>query len=814
MTSLDSTHTNSASVEVGNLEQALLDAVPLTMARLDVNGVIVSVNASWRTFGQENGLTSPLFAVGMNYLAQCEGADGASAPVAAEVAAGIRNVLGGTLQEFEHEYPCHSPTRQRWFRLRVSPATIAGSHSALVAHQDITEQVLAEKAATASVLEQQALAAGLEAERARLAEAQAVASVGSWETDLVNGTVRWSDETYRIFGVQPANFAGTHCAFLERVHRDDQRAVQLAFNGSFASAPGHNAEADVDATSSADPEMLPCIEHRIVTPAGTTKFVEERWHIRRDECGRPVAAVGTCQDTTDRRAAGAALRESEERFRQLAENIEEVFWITDVTKSQMIYISPGYEKIWGRSREALHRSPAEWMSAIHPEDADAVADAARGRQAHGQYDEQYRIVRPDGEVRWIRDRAFPVQNGAGETYRIVGIAEDITERRRTEAHLLRSQRMESLGTLAGGIAHDLNNALTPIMMSVDLLKESETDPDRRRILDGIDASVQQGADMVRQVLTFARGVEGRRIPLSMPQIIRDVGKIAVDTFHKNIRVLVRVDGSIPPVLGDPTQLHQVLLNLCVNARDAMPDGGNLTLSAEVERIDAQYAASDGELLPDTYVVMKVADTGTGMSKSTMDRIFEPFFTTKAQGLGTGLGLSTSLAIVKSHGAYLRVQSERGTGTTFSLFLPVEAARVLVPAEPGKVCLRPGRGELVLVVDDEIMIRDVTRRSLEANGYRVIVAADGADAVAAFASHRDDVAVVLADIMLPVMDGPVLLRVLRGMSPAVRIVAMSGLPDARLPEQFSGADAIEVLAKPFTTAALLAALADVLDRQPP
>ncbi len=515
------------------------------------------------------------------------------------------------------------------------------------------------------------------------------------------------------------------------------------------------------------------------------------------------------REIEERKHTEEVLRESEARFRQLAENIDEVFWVTTVDKMTMLYVSPAYERIWGRSCQELYASPEVWADSLHPDDADEVRRAASTEQTLGEYDQRYRIIRPDGEVRWIRDRAFPVRDETGTIFRVVGIAEDITERLRIENQLLRSQRMQSLGTLAGGIAHDLNNALTPILMSIDLLRETDRDAERLSILDHVEQSARQGADMVRQVLTFARGVEGRRIAVAVPSIVSDVQKVANDTFLKSILVKTSIADSLPLILGDPTQVHQVLLNLCVNARDAMPNGGAMTIVADSVVIDEQTALLESDAKAGAYVRVCVEDSGEGMAPSVVERIFEPFFTTKPLGKGTGLGLSTSLAIVRSHGGFMRVHSERGKGSAFSMLLPAYqgAARASDDAEASPS--PRGQQQLVLVVDDESLVREMTRRTLEAFGYRVLVASDGAEAIAQLEQQQSAIALIIVDMMMPIMDGPTLVRSLRASNVRTPIVAVSGLADT---DEFRNLDTLElsrVLAKPFTAELLLTTVAEVL-----
>jgi nitrogen-specific signal transduction histidine kinase len=394
---------------------------------------------------------------------------------------------------------------------------------------------------------------------------------------------------------------------------------------------------------------------------------------------------------------------------------------------------------------------------------------------------------------------------------ILTIDEDITERTRTEQQMLRAQRLESLGTLAGGIAHDLNNTLAPILLATELLTTRDITSDQRELLGTIQASARRSADLVEQVLLFARGVEGNRVPIDVGTLLHDVQIIVKDTFPRNVRLITEVPEGLATVLGDSTQLQQVVLNLAVNARDAMPDGGELTIMADPVTLDAQYAASHPEALPDDYVRIVVADTGIGMTQETQDRLFEPFFTTKAPGVGTGLGLPTSAAIVRSHGGFMQVYSELDAGTRFHVYLPVTTEPVAGPVEPPAASAAPrGNGELILVVDDEDHVRAMTRQTLSSHGYEVLEAANGAEAISVYAEHREQVDLVMTDMMMPIMDGPATIRALLRLDPGLRIVGASGLHTSGATAQAQAAGVEHFLPKPFNSVQLLEIIADALD----
>jgi PAS domain S-box-containing protein len=743
------------------------------------------------------------------------------------------------------------------------------------------------------------------------------------------------------------------------------------------------------------------------------------------------------------------LRLSEQRFRQMAENSDEVFWMTDPIKSEVLYVSPAYEKIWGRTCASLYAEPVavSVLNTVHPEDQQRVAQAFT-TTVTGSFDLTYRIVRPGGSWRWIHHRCYPVKNDAGETYRLAGIAADvtekldaekqvreqaalldeardaicvtdldqrilfwnkgaeslygwpakealgrnanvllgqsevaltalktliqhgewrgdllqttrdgralvvdcrwtlirerdgapksilvistditearhaaeqireqaalldhaqdailvhdlegvltfwnksaervfgwtaeeilgcnvqdllyesperyqvalagtlqrgawigditkrtkagadvlvecrwtllrdedgkptavlaintdITERKQLETQLFRAQRMESIGTLAGGIAHDLNNVLGPIIMAVDLMKLRATDPHDRALLALMESSSRRGADMVKQVLYFARGVEGRRASISPAPLVKELQQMIRDTFPKSITV----DGEVSPDVWnapcDRTQLHQVLLNLCVNARDAMPAGGELRINARNFVVDEHFAGMHPDGRPGSYVVFEVVDNGVGMSAEVAGRIFDPFFTTKPLGEGTGLGLFTTRSIVQGHGGFITLQSTPGEGTTFQVYLPADLEPAETAAEEAGPDYPRGHGEMILIIDDEASIRTITSETLEAFGYRVMTAGDGADGVAQYAKHAAEIAAVLTDIMMPVMDGVAAIRILRRLNPEVKIIATSGSGGVEVGHEALEVGANHFIAKPYTAEILLESLRQLL-----
>ncbi|MCR4373786.1 MAG: ATP-binding protein, partial [Acidobacteria bacterium] len=431
-------------------------------------------------------------------------------------------------------------------------------------------------------------------------------------------------------------------------------------------------------------------------------------------------------------------------------------------------------------------------------------EAHDGVVHNGEWVGELHQLSRDGHEVSVDSRWTLVRDQSGAPKSVLEINSDVTDTRQREQQILRVQRLESIGTLASGIAHDLNNVLAPIVMSIDLLRSAATSDDSRALLDTIGASAQRGADMVKQVLSFARGMEGRRISVQVRHLIREMGEIARETFPKNIEVLTAASPDLWTVLGDPTQLHQVLLNLCINARDAMPEGGQITITAERVTFDERYAAVNIDATAGPHIVIQIEDTGTGIPPAILDKIFDPFFTTKDVGKGTGLGLSTSLTIVKHHGGFLRVSSEPGR-TRFRIYLPAQPAGHDRGAEDTAAELPRGNGETVLVVDDEVAIREITHHTLEAFGYRVLLASDGAEAVALHARHADEIDVVVTDMMMPVMDGASVIQALVKTNPGVRIIAVSGRASCSEALPKIGAGVIQFLVKPYSPETLLRAL---------
>lgn len=387
--------------------------------------------------------------------------------------------------------------------------------------------------------------------------------------------------------------------------------------------------------------------------------------------GLAGGSVSVIRDVSEQVRAERALRESEVRFREIAEHVQDVFWVMSGDGRTIEYVSPTFARIWGRDPEEFQRNPDTWRESIHPDDAERVI-AALDRQYDGGYAEEYRIVTPDGSVRWIWDRAFPVRDEDGTLRRVIGVAGDVTERRLLEERLRQAQRMEAIGRLAGGVAHDFNNLLTVIVAQADLLLvDGPEASDFAEDLALIRGAADRGADLTRQLLAFSREQVMEPREVDVGEVVEKLQKLLKRLVGAQVRLEVICEDGVPGVYVDPTQLEQVVVNLVVNACDAMPHGGTVSVTVREEWVDRSTASRLPDLHEGRYVTLSVSDDGEGMDEATMARVFDPFFTTRRDSGGTGLGLATSYGIVRQSGGAIHVESSPGLGSTFVVRLPVE-----------------------------------------------------------------------------------------------------------------------------------------------
>lgn len=527
--------------------------------------------------------------------------------------------------------------------------------------------------------------------------------------------------------------------------------------------------------------------------------VETTWH-QIPFSGRPGVLVVSIDRSEQKRTEDKA-REQADLLNLAADAI-----VVRDLDHRILFWNQGAERLYGyTAKEAIGAKATELLKG----DAEHFAAAFRELFDKGSWISQLDQTRRNGNKLTVNSRWTLVRDDAGRPKSVLVINTDITETKKLESQFLRAQRLEAIGTLASGIAHDLNNILSPILMSVAILRRTITDPSAERMLGIIEGSADRGAGIVKQVLTFARGVEGERVLLQPKHLVSELSKIMAQTFPRNIDIQAQFPPELWTVTGDATQLHQVLLNLCVNARDAMPNGGTLTIAGENVEVDEHFASMNPGAQLGPHVVFRVGDTGTGMSAETMEKIFDPFFTTKEVGKGTGLGLATVTGIVKSHGGFLTVQSEIGVGTTFKVFLPAARDAKTEVTKEETAAVVNGNGELVLVVDDEAPIREALVKTLQSHGYKAYTAEDGTDALALYFQRRSEINVVLTDISMGQMDGITLTRSLRKLNPDVKIIVSSGHFQKENMAVLSSLGVKAFLDKPYTADKLLRSLRTVL-----
>jgi PAS domain S-box-containing protein len=524
----------------------------------------------------------------------------------------------------------------------------------------------------------------------------------------------------------------------------------------------------------------------------------------RDNTGKIVGIMGISRDITRSKQAEEHIREQAD----LLDKSPDAIMVLDLDE-RLVYWNKGAERIYGWSAaEVIGKKPTEVFlnGVISPQHLETIKTVNERGEWRGELQETTK----SGKSVTVQGRCNLIRDEQGNPKSRLIINTDITEKKKLESQFLRAQRMDSIGTLASGIAHDLNNVLTPLLISVQILKEKAADEDGKKLLHSLEINVQRGASLVKQVLAFGRGIEGERVLVYPAHVVREIKQIVSETFPKSVEFEFHPSADLWAIIGDPTQLHQVLLNLCINARDAMPNGGKLSIQIENVNFDETYAGMELNAKPGPYVAISVEDTGTGIPKEIRDKIFDPFFTTKPIGKGTGLGLSTTLAIVKSHGGFIHCQSEPGKGTIFKVYFP--ANNLPTVAEKLSVDdskLPRGNNELVLVVDDEEPIRKLVQKMLERYGYRVVLAADGAEAVSIYRSRQKEIAVVITDIVMPIMDGTTTIAVLKKINPDVRIVTSSGLASEGGMARARNAGARCFIPKPYTAETMLNAVHETL-----
>jgi PAS domain S-box-containing protein len=559
--------------------------------------------------------------------------------------------------------------------------------------------------------------------------------------------------------------------------------------------PDDIAPSVAEETSIFDGNELIAFENRYRHKDGSYRWFS--WNAQPDPEKQVIYAVAV--DITERKASEQKIQEQA----SLLDATTDAIIVRDLN-NQIQFWNKGAELIYGWSTtEAVGLETSQLFYAdILPE----VIKASEVVRQKGAWQGELRKLTKTGQEVVVESRWSLVRDDTGQPKSILSVETDITEKKLLEKQFLRNQRLESLGALASGIVHDLNNVLTPIQGVAQLLPRTLPNLDERnqRLLTMLVESSKRGSSLVKQILAFARGMDGQRTVLQVRHILTEIVNVAREIFPKSIEIILDIASEdLWMVNVDATQIHQVLMNLFVNARDAMPDGGRITATTSNLVVDETYAKMQNNVRAGSYIVITIADTGMGMDPKTINQIFDPFFTTKETG--TGLGLSTVLGIVKAHGGFINVDSEIDQGTCFTIYLPA-----VTNSEEEQLTERlpvfEGNGQVILVVDDEASVREISKSSLETYNYRVMLASDGVEGITLYAQHLDEIAVVMLDMMMPNLDTPSVIRALQRINPAVKIIAMSGsAANEPIVEQF-GLSAF--MTKPFNITGVLNTLANL------
>ena len=786
--------------------------------------------------------------------------------------------------------------------------------------RDITENLIAQEALKKSELEQRQMAEQLKQERARLVAAQAVAKIGSWETDLSTLAVVWSEETYRIFETTAEKFQPTHAGFLTFVHPEDRAAVDKAFG---------------DSLTQTGPFVY---EHRLMMPDGRVKFVEEHWQVFKDDAGRPLRAGGTCQDITERKGAEKLLQLSERRHRLLFQANPLPMFVYDLETLKYLAVNPmavqtyGYTEaefltmtirdirpaedvakleltlktlppgtkdlgVWRHRKKSgeiffveissdsidfegrlarlvlvndiTERKRAEeelrWKTAFLEAQVDSSMDGILVVDSQGKdilrnqrlndlwkippeiatskddrvqvefvatrtkdpeqfaakvaylYSHPEEVSRDEIELvdGTILDRySSPVRDKAGTYYGRIWTFRDITEQRELEKQFRQSQKMEAFGQLAGGVAHDFNNILAVIQLQAALLEESEQKltPEQLNITSDIGAAAERGANLTRQLLLFSRRQTLQPQNLKLKDVVGNISRMLMRTLGEHIQLQFKFSEESLYIRADAGMIDQIILNLTVNARDAMPKGGHILIETAAAEFDEVTATQVPEARPGSFVCLSVTDTGTGIPPEILPQIFEPFFTTKDLGKGTGLGLATVYGIVKQHGGWINVYSQVNRGTAFRVYLPRLAGTFDTTFRLLSKATSVSGNETILLAEDEATVRSCVRKTLSRLGYRVLEASDGKNAIEVWKQHRNEIRLLLTDMVMPGgMTGKELARALMEQDPKLKVVYTSGYSAEFANESFPLDEGVNFLAKPFDSQKLADTIRRALDQ---
>lgn len=667
--------------------------------------------------------------------------------------------------------------------LRDAAGTITG---VLGMFDDITERKRAEEA--------------LRASEERLHLVLEGSQLGLWDWDIQAGVVNRNERWAAMLGYTLAEIEPRIDQWRSLIHPDDQdaawRSIQDHLEGR---TPVHE------------------VEIRMRTKDGSYRWILDRARVvRRAADGRPLRMSGTHADITERKRAEEALRQSQADLERAQAVAHVGSWTSDPLVSGRLHWSAETFRIFGVEEATFDGKSETFYQRVHPEDVEAVRAASRAALETGRpYAIEHRILRPDGAIRWVYEKAAVERVGAGKPIRMMGVVQDVTERRHLEEQLRQSQKMQAVGQLAGGVAHDFNNILTAMILQLDLLEDNGSlDTEAREAIRELGTSAHRAAELTRQLLLFGRQSILQLEALDLGSLLADLQKMLRRLLGEQIEFAVTCEPDLPRVHGDAAMIQQVVVNLCVNARDAMPHGGRLDVRAALTEIGIAQVTARPEARPGPYVCLEVADTGCGMNEATRKRLFEPFFTTKDIGKGTGLGLATVHGIVHQHQGWIEVQTEEGRGSAFRVFLPVRSERSPQPPPMPPATGTVGHEQVMLVEDDDA-VRKITARFLQRWGYRVLEARDGVEALSLWQDHGCAIDLLFADLIMPGgLSGLELARRLRVEKPGLKVILSSGYSPELTGTEGAALREFSFVPKPSPPAKLAEAIRNCLDGSKP
>ncbi|HEY6553443.1 MAG TPA: PAS domain S-box protein, partial [Vicinamibacteria bacterium] len=760
-------------------QAAILNALPTHVALLDGHGLILSVNAAWQTFARANAMEGTGYGVGQSYLDVCDRAQGNGASEAHQVAEGIRTVLAGSAQSFALEYRCDSPTDRRWFLLNVTPLPGERPSGAVVMHSSITDRKESEEALEALSLKTQ--------RRERLLTS-ALSSMSDFAQvyDRQGRLLFVNQALLDLWGLPLDEVVGKNFSDLgypqvlaERLRRQLQQVLETK-------------RSVTDETPYTSPSGVSGYYEYIFSPVigadGTADFV-----------------VGSTRDVTERKQTELAISASEARFAKIFHSRVVAIAISEMSSGRLVDVNERWAEFFGYSRdEVIGRTVRELDLWVVPADRERLLDGISAGSPTSRTETSFR--RKSGEIVWALVSMEAISLAESKEPLVIVVLVDMTERKQLESQLLHAQKMDAVGRLAGGVAHDFNNSLGVILGYTELLLPKAGAAERGK-LEQILKATNRAAGLTRQLLAFSRKqiVNPRVLDLNLR--LADLEKMLGRLIGEHIGLTIVLGEDLGQVKADLGQLEQVVVNLCVNARDAMPGGGMLRIETSNAQVDARQTVQHVQMTPGRYVMLAVSDNGCGIEKEVLPQIFEPFFTTKEEGKGTGLGLAMVYGIVKQAGGYVWAESEVGRGATFKVYLP----RFDEPPAPDiEATPMPARGtETILLVEDEGPLREIAREILEAHGYRVLDAPGANEAIEIARSHPQPIHLLLTDVVMPGMNGRALAESLVVTRPEIKVLYMSGYT-ADLIAHSGVLDAgLLLIEKPFTALLLLGRVREVL-----